>query len=610
MEQPFKNILDYIKSLFSINPLERTRKRSAAGPIFESRSKLCRLSPYSKPTTTTTSRYIPIHRESEDLSPYFPRNFNPVKRLSRSMQRSPMKPVKVQETVVLDDDDDDDVIEITKPARNGKKFTSTPLERRKSYANVKKDHENSDDIVFIKTFKSPKEKQKEAKLAGYDYFKPRTSLDKPLFTIGSTHNGTKPKAKPTKYKTLPLKSRGASTSNYSFRLDDKLKYKQLLDCVSGNDSSIYGTPIGKISSYDFANKPKESTKDRINRVLDNWDSDSLVIKDSDSEGSVVMVKPPSPKPDIKVDPVNSFKHYVDSSNATKKDWLTEVVENHKQYVKDRQKEIDNLRVCTEATSKINKDINIELLRRKVDNCLQIKDVVLPETVLPEEDELPELTDEHLSMVSRAHRGDPNEVLVNKFNLRVTRRDLMTLAGLNWLNDEVINFYMNLIMERGENSKWPKSYAFNTFFYPKLLKDGAQSLRRWTRRVDLFSYDLICVPVHLGMHWCMAMIDFRNKSIKYYDSMGSPNSRCLDALRHYLEAEHLDKKGSKYNTRDFKLENRNDIPQQMNGSDCGMFACTFAEFLTRDAQISFKQEDMPYMRKKMVVEIMTGQLLIQ
>lgn len=72
---------------------------------------------------------------------------------------------------------------------------------------------------------------------------------------------------------------------------------------------------------------------------------------------------------------------------------------------------------------------------------------------------------------------------------------------------------------------------------------------------------------------------------------------------------MDKKGSKYDTSDFSLENMEDIPQQMNGSDCGMFSCTFAEFITRNAKITFKQEDMPYLRKKMVVEIMSGELLI-
>ena len=32
----------------------------------------------------------------------------------------------------------------------------------------------------------------------------------------------------------------------------------------------------------------------------------------------------------------------------------------------------------------------------------------------------------------------------------------------------------------------------------------------------------------------------------------------------------------------------DIPHQMNGSDCGMFACKFAEYVARNARITFSQ----------------------
>ena len=34
-------------------------------------------------------------------------------------------------------------------------------------------------------------------------------------------------------------------------------------------------------------------------------------------------------------------------------------------------------------------------------------------------------------------GHPDEVLADKFRLQLTRRDIQTLSGLNWLNDEVM-----------------------------------------------------------------------------------------------------------------------------------------------------------------------------
>lgn len=78
---------------------------------------------------------------------------------------------------------------------------------------------------------------------------------------------------------------------------------------------------------------------------------------------------------------------------------------------------------------------------------------------------------------------------------VTRYDLATLEGLNWLNDMVINFYLELIKERSELVDYlPRVHVMNTVFLGKLLEQGYSSVRRWTRKVDIFSYDIIPVPV--------------------------------------------------------------------------------------------------------------------
>ena len=37
------------------------------------------------------------------------------------------------------------------------------------------------------------------------------------------------------------------------------------------------------------------------------------------------------------------------------------------------------------------------------------------------------------------------------------------------------------------------------------------------QVDIFSQDLILIPIHLGSHWATVIIDFVAKEIVYYDS---------------------------------------------------------------------------------------------
>ena len=205
----------------------------------------------------------------------------------------------------------------------------------------------------------------------------------------------------------------------------------------------------------------------------------------------------------------------------------------------------------------------------------------------------------------------SEVIVSKFNMSITRQDLLTLDGLNWLNDEVINFYMEMLRSRSEqNEHLPKVYAMNTFFLVKLLRESHQGVKRWTRKVDIFSYDIIPIPVHVGgVHWCMSVIHLREKTIKYYDSMGHPNDIVLKALERYLHDESMDKRKKPFDTSDFSIECVRDCPKQQNGSDCGVFSCQFAEFITRDSNVSFTQQHMQYFRRKMVYEIATGQLIL-
>ena len=139
-------------------------------------------------------------------------------------------------------------------------------------------------------------------------------------------------------------------------------------------------------------------------------------------------------------------------------------------------------------------------------------------------DLPDLTSEMTAVVKRA-KASRGEVLVDAHKIQITVKDIDTLSGLNWLNDEIINFYMQMIVERaGRNAgQFPSVYAFTTFFYPRLMEKGFTSVKRWTKKVDVFSYDILIIPVHLGMHWCLAAVNMKGKIITYYDSMGGKNT---------------------------------------------------------------------------------------
>ncbi|NXH17039.1 SENP2 protease, partial [Bucco capensis] len=207
-------------------------------------------------------------------------------------------------------------------------------------------------------------------------------------------------------------------------------------------------------------------------------------------------------------------------------------------------------------------------------------------------------------------GAPGEVVSSAFKLQVTREDIRTLRDRAWLNDEVINFYMNLLMERNKKDGYPAVYAFNSFFYPKLTSGGYSAVKRWTRNVDLFKRDLIFVPIHLRVHWALVVIDLRRKNIKYYDSMAQNGNNICQILFQYLKEESLAKRNLDLSSSEWTLHSMesHEIPQQMNGSDCGVFMCKYADFIARDKPITFTGCDMPYFRKRMVWEIIHQQLI--
>jgi len=41
----------------------------------------------------------------------------------------------------------------------------------------------------------------------------------------------------------------------------------------------------------------------------------------------------------------------------------------------------------------------------------------------------------------------------------------------------------------------------------------------------FLFDLIIVPIHLNEHWCLVVVDFEKKTMKFYTSIDFPHREC-------------------------------------------------------------------------------------
>ena len=240
------------------------------------------------------------------------------------------------------------------------------------------------------------------------------------------------------------------------------------------------------------------------------------------------------------------------------------------------------------------------------------------------------------------------VVASMTGAQVEAHDMAKLRPGKWLNDEVINFYGQLLMQRSSQAEasdcW-RIHVFSSFFWQNLTTRGYAGVRRWSRRVDLFTKDLILLPINVGQaHWVCAAINLRLRRFEYYDSMGIPSPGVFATLRAYISDEMRDKKQLEIDLSDWTDYFAGETsPQQQNGYDCGVFAVQTLEQLSRrdpavpyppralEARLftapadptelallreehaceyawNFDQRDMPYLRRRMAYEIYTKQLL--
>lgn len=190
------------------------------------------------------------------------------------------------------------------------------------------------------------------------------------------------------------------------------------------------------------------------------------------------------------------------------------------------------------------------------------------------------------------------------------------AGMDaWLNDESINEYLSLITKHANKDIKPKStprmHAFSTFFYTSLKTGGYKKVARWAKRANLagsalLDVEKIFIPINPNQsHWTLAVIQPRIRLITHYNSLGSGSKAYLDVICEWLRGE----LGSGFNKDDWELDYAAESPQQMNGSDCGVFTVTTAkQIMLGISPMTYGASDIPTQRRRMVAELVNGDLL--
>jgi Ulp1 protease family, C-terminal catalytic domain len=84
------------------------------------------------------------------------------------------------------------------------------------------------------------------------------------------------------------------------------------------------------------------------------------------------------------------------------------------------------------------------------------------------------------------------------------RDYMRLEPKEYLNDSIIDFWMQWITRKGDASMM---HIFSTQFYTQLVCIGPQGVTNWTARknINIFEKKLLFIPINKSLHWSMVVV---------------------------------------------------------------------------------------------------------
>ncbi len=209
-----------------------------------------------------------------------------------------------------------------------------------------------------------------------------------------------------------------------------------------------------------------------------------------------------------------------------------------------------------------------------------------------------------------------EVLIDKFNASITRSKFRRLRPGVWLDDEIINFYMDLLNDRDNrlrtrmDGQSKPSKFLNSHFYASLSRHGYLRVSRYSKTFDVFAQEKIFCPINLNNnHWVMAVIFLDKKEIHYYDSFRRSGFTEMNNLLSWIDTEALIEGKLEYCRGYWTMRDGRELetPRQSNGVDCGVFAICCASYLADNLPLDYRQEDIDDHRLRIGSAILRGEL---
>jgi len=223
---------------------------------------------------------------------------------------------------------------------------------------------------------------------------------------------------------------------------------------------------------------------------------------------------------------------------------------------------------------------------------------------------------HLHTFAERNENDLLFTLMKWFN--VTPLRLSRLATNKWLDNETINFTMELLANKHQIQKREKSSLIIHALANNVQLDrwsrwnhsfdqtlrGRQVTRYW--KLNSLKLDKIYIPFHQNQtHWIVGIVEMGTSKVRIFDSDAGDNTNFELALLKWIERE-LKMQNEQFVLSSWLVTHEKG-PQQNNSYDCGLFVLAAVEMEMIGIGHIYNQSMMSYLRERVGCEILECRL---
>ncbi len=218
----------------------------------------------------------------------------------------------------------------------------------------------------------------------------------------------------------------------------------------------------------------------------------------------------------------------------------------------------------------------------------------------------------------------DETIVKAFNIEITNKLIQPLLCFNyektniknkWFSDELINFYLNLVVNERLNQRLAK----------KTLTISSQAFLKFKRKStndnkplkyineNIFNYELVIIPICVFDHWSLVAIHTTTKKVRYFDSKTNlpTNTKRKEEVKQFISDLINSETNTKNRVADWIFRAEAKVPHQESNFECGLFTCIFAKCLVTNDEITteiFKKEHLNSLCMMLVNEIKSCEIV--